>query len=77
MGLSFYDDTSMVETVLSALHFGPDDPILNPETGRISQDGGIQIAPVHLDPVPGMRSIGQKRRDDDIGGSDDLQIVDK
>ena len=65
MGLSFYDDTSTVETALSALHFGPDDPISNPETGRISQDGS-------MDPVPGMRSIGQMSRDDDIGGSDDV-----
>ena len=76
MGLSFHDDTSMVETAESDLRFGPDDPNPNPETGRISQDGSIQFAPVDLDPVPGMRSIGQKSRDDD-GGSDDIRIVDK
>ena len=77
MGLSFHDDTSMVETAESDLRFGPDDPNPNPETGRISQDVSIQFAPVHPNPVPGMRSISHDSTVDDIDGSDDIQIVDK
>jgi hypothetical protein len=79
MGLSFDDDTSIVEAVESVVRFqvAPDDPIPNPETERISQDGSIQFAPDDLNPVPGTRSISQNKGDDDIGGSDDIWMVDR
>jgi hypothetical protein len=45
MGLSFYDETSLVEAAESVLRFAPDDPNLISPTESISQDGDIGIAP--------------------------------
>jgi hypothetical protein len=58
----------LVETA-SALCFASDDPI--PKTGGFSQDWSLPIGPENLKSIP---SISQERRDDDFGGSDDIQM---
>ena len=71
MGLSFHDEPSLVEAVGSLSFRGAD---LNPGTG--SEDGSLRIGPHDLNAIP--ETIGiEERRDDDIGGSDDIQIVDR
>ena len=67
MGLSFHDESSLVETA-SALRFASDVPVS--KTG-FSQDGGLPIGPDDSNLIP---SISQKRRDDGFGGSDDIQM---
>ena len=64
MGLSFHDETSFVGTV-GSLQFA------NPmqRTGNLDE-------PDDLDSVLQMVNISQERRDD-IGRSDDIQIVDR
>ena len=78
MGLSFYDETSLVEAV-STLRFNEpvDDPNPILGTGSISQDGNLCVGLDNDNPNAGpqMVNISQERRDDDIGGSDGIQIV--
>jgi hypothetical protein len=64
MGLSFHDEPSLAEAV-SSLRFGGVDPNPIPGMGSISLDG-----------IPEMISM-EERRDDDIGGSDGIEMVDR
>ena len=73
MGLSFHDEPSLVEAV-SSLRFGGAD--LNPGMGSINEDGSLRIGRHDPNAIPEMISI-EEGRDDDIGGSDDIQIVDR
>jgi hypothetical protein len=73
MGLSFQDELSLVESV-SSLKFEAADPNAVPETRSISLDGSLHAGPYHPNAIPEMTSI-KERRDDDIGGDDDIQIV--
>ena len=76
LGLSFHDKESLVEAV-SSLQFAADDPPI-PEAGSIDQDRSSHIGhDDDLNPLPVMGNINQERRDDEIGGSDDIQIVDR
>jgi hypothetical protein len=75
MGLSFHDEPSLVEAV-SNLRFEAADPNAVPETGSISLDGSLRTGPHDPNAIPDMTSI-EARRDDDIGGGDDIQIVDR
>ena len=72
MGLSFHDEPSLVEAV-SDLRFEAADS--NPISGKgsISLDGSLRTGPHDSDAVPDMISI-EERRDDDIGGRDDIQM---
>ena len=38
MGLSFYDESSLVETVIESMRFGPDDPNPIPESGIVDEE---------------------------------------
>ena len=77
LGLSFHDKESLVEAV-SSLQFAADDPNPIPEAGSIDQDRSSHIGhDDDLNPLPVMGNINQERRDDEIGGSDDIQIVDR
>ena len=74
LGLSFHDKESLVEAV-DSLQFAAN-PI--PEAGSIDQGRSSHIGDDDdLDPLPVMGNINQERRDDEIGGSDDIQIVDR
>ena len=75
LGLSFHDKESLEEAV-GSLQFAAN-PI--PEPGSINQDRSSHIGhDDDLNPLPVMGNINQGRRDDDeIGGSDDIQIVDR
>ena len=76
LGLSFHDKESWVEAV-DSLQFAAN-PI--PEAGSIDQDRSSHIGhDDDLHPPPGMGNlnINQERRDDEIGGGDDIQIVDR
>ena len=74
LGLSFHDEESLVEAV-GSLQFAAN-PI--PEAGSIDQDRNSHIEHEDdLNPLPVMGNINQERRDDEIGGSDDIQIVDR
>jgi len=74
LGLSFHDKESFDEAV-GTLRFGADDP--NP-AGSIDQDRSSHIGyDDDLNPLPVTGNINQERRDDEIGGSDDIQIVDR
>ena len=66
LGLSFHDKESLEEAV-GSLQFAAN-PI--PEAGSIDADDD-------LNPLPVMGNIDQERRDDEIGESDDIQIVDR
>ena len=50
-----------------------------PRTGSISKDGSLRIEPhdPNARPELEMISIREQRRDDDIGGSDDIQMVNR
>ena len=49
-----------------------------PEAGSIDQDRSSHIGhDDDLNPMPVMGNINQERRDDEIGGRDDIQIVDR
>jgi hypothetical protein len=74
MGLSFHDEASLAEAV-SSLRFGGVDPNPIPGMGSISLDGSLRIEPYGPNEIPEMISI-EERRDDDIGGSDDIEMVD-
>jgi hypothetical protein len=73
MGLSFHDEPSLEEAV-SGLRFEAADPNAVPETGSISLDGSLRAGPHDPNAIPEMTSV-EERRDDDIGGDDDIQIV--
>ena len=75
MGLSFHDEPSLVEAV-GSLRFEAADPNAMLGTGSISLDGSLRTGPHAHDPnsIPEMISI-EERRDDDMGGGDDIQIV--
>ena len=47
-----------------------------PGTGSISLDGGLHTVPHDPNANQEMISI-EERRDDDIGGSDDIQMIDR
>ena len=73
LGLSFYDKESLVEAVGSLQFAGNSIP----EAGSIVQDRSSHIGhDDDLNPLPVMGNINQERRDDEIGGSDDILIVD-
>jgi len=74
LGLSFHDKESLVEAV-GSLQFAAN-PI--PEAEGIDQDRSSHIGHDNdLHPLPVMGNINQERRDDEIGRSDDIQIVDR
>ena len=74
LGLSFHDKESLAEAV-GSLQFAAS-PIS--EAGSIDQDRSSYIGHDNdLNPLPVMGNINQERRDDEIGGSDDIQIVDR
>ena len=74
LGLSFHDKASLEEAV-GSLQFAAN-PIS--EAGSIDQDWSAHIGDDNdLNPLPVMGNINQERRDDEIGGSDDIQIVDR
>ena len=75
LGLSFHDKESLEEAV-GSLQFAAN-PI--PAPGSINQHRSSHIGDDdNLNPLPIMGNINQERRDDDeIGGSDGIQIVDR
>ena len=73
MRLSFHDESSLVEAV-GSLRFEDANPNPILGTGSINLDGSLRTGPHDPNTVPEMISIGE-RRDDDIGGDDDIQIV--
>ena len=74
LGLSFHDEESLVEAV-STLHFAANHPVPIPGTESIDQDGSLHIG--HDNPDPLQENINRERRDDEIGGSDDIQMIDR
>ena len=75
MGLSFHDEPSLVEAV-GSLKFEAPDPNAMPGTGSISLDGSLRTGPHDPNAILDMISI-EERRGDDMGGGDDIQIVDR
>jgi len=74
LGLSFHDKESFDEAV-GSLQFAAN-PIS--EVGSIDQDGSSHIGnDDDLNPLPVMGDINQERRDNEIDGSDDIQVVDR
>jgi hypothetical protein len=73
MGLSFHDEPSLVEAV-SDLRFEAAVPNPVPGTGSISLNGSLHTGSHDPNAIPEMISM-EERRDDDIGGGDDIQIV--
>ena len=73
MRLSFHDEPSLVEAV-GSLRFEDANSNPIPGTGSISLDGTLRTGPHDPNAIPEMTSI-EERRDDDIGGDDDIQIV--
>ena len=74
LGLSFHDKESLEEAV-GSLQFAAN-PI--PEAGSINQRRSSHIGhDDDLNPLPIMGNIDQERRDDEIGESDGIQIVDR
>ena len=76
MGWSFHDERSLVKAVGSFRRFEAADPNPIPGTGSISLDGSSRTGPHDPNAIPEMISI-EERRDDNIGGDDDIQIVDR
>jgi hypothetical protein len=80
MGLSFHDEPSLVEAV-SDLRFEAADRNPIPGTGSISLDGSLRTGPHDSDTIPDLEMMtirdSEERRDDDIGGNDDIQMVDE
>jgi len=66
----------LVETV-GSLQFAANDLSLISGTESISPEGSLYIGPDDSNAIPEMINITQERRDDDIGGSDDIQVVDR
>jgi hypothetical protein len=56
------------------LRFEAANPNAVPGTRSISLDGSLHAGPHHPNAIPEMTSI-KERRDDDIGGDDNIQIV--
>jgi len=73
LGLSFHDKESLVEAV-GSLQFATDDPNSIPGTESMDQDGNLDIG--HDEPNP-LSDMNQERRDDERGGSDDIQMVER
>ena len=78
IGLSFHDETSFEEAVNSSFQFNVpgDDP--NPILGTgpcISQDGSLHSGLDDPNACPEIVNTTPKERDDEIGGSDDIQMV--
>jgi hypothetical protein len=73
MGLSFQDELSLVESV-GSLRFEAANPNAVPGTRSISLDRSLCAGPHHPNAIPEMTSI-KERRDDNIGGDDNIQIV--
>lgn len=70
LGLSFHNKESLVEAV-GSLRFALDDPNPIPAgTGSIDHDGSLY----NDDPNP---NINQQMRDDESGGSDDIQTEER
>ena len=75
MGLSFHDQPSLVEAV-GSLRFEAANPNPIPGMGSISLDGSLRTGPHDPYAIPEMVSV-EERRDDDIDGSDDIQMLDR
>ena len=73
MGLSFHDQPSLVEAV-GSLRFEAADLNSIPGTGSIRLDGNVRTEPHDPNAIPEMIGI-EERRDDNIGGDDNIQIV--
>jgi hypothetical protein len=73
MGLSFQVKLSLVESV-SSLRFQAANPNAVPGTRSISLDRSLRAGPHHPNAIPEMTII-EERRDDDIGGDDNIRIV--
>ena len=74
LGLSFHDKETLEEAI-GSLQFAAN-PISISEAGGIDEDRSSHIGDDDdLDPLPVMGNISQERRDDEIGGSDDIRIV--
>ena len=74
MGLSFHDQSSLVEAV-DSLQFAADHPNPIGGMGSLSEDGNLGIEPDDLNANLEMVDIRQERRDDE--GSDEMQMVDR
>ena len=72
IGLSFHDESSLVEVVGSLQFNTADNPNQVLGMGSISQDGSFRIGLDDPNAGPEIVGIGQ---DDDIGSGDDIQMV--
>ena len=61
---------------MGSLRFEAANPNPSPGTGSISLDGSLRAGPHDLNAMPEMINI-EERRDDDMAGDDDIQIVDR
>jgi len=59
------------------LQFATNNPNPIPGTGSMDQDGSLHIGHDDPNPLPDMVNINQERRDDEIRGSDNIQIGDR
>ena len=75
MGLSFHDESSLVEAV-SSLQFAADHPKSIVGMGSLSEDGNLGIEHDDLNASLEMVNISQERRESD-DGSDEIQMVDR
>jgi hypothetical protein len=73
VGVNGTDELSLVESV-GSLRFEAADPNAVPGTRSISLDGSLCTGPHHPNAILEMTSI-EERRDDNIGGDDNIQIV--
>ena len=76
--LSLHDKSSLVKAVSSLQFNAVDDPNPILATGSISHGVSLRIGLDDRNAVlemPVVIDISQERRDDDIGGSDDIQMV--
>ena len=74
LGLSFHDKESLEEAV-GSLQFAANS---SPAGSSRDQDRSSHVGhDDDLNPLPVMGNIDQERRDDEIGASDDIQIVDR
>jgi hypothetical protein len=70
MGLSFHDEPEAV----GSLRFETADPDPIPGTGSISLDESLHTGPQDPNAIPETITV-EERKDDDMGGGDDIQIV--
>ena len=76
MGLSFFDQPSLVEAVSSLRFNVVDDSNPNLGMGSISQDGSFGVGLDDPNAGQEMINISRERGDNaDIGGSDEIQMV--